>query len=298
MSYLNFKAEMRELASTVEPADQSISPEAQRIGAVALLKVDQKYGEKSESPLSHHATPHSIGVTRRDIQLINLLYPYITEKYRWRIYDLAGIVGAVHDVEQDKGPGENERISGQYGVNLARRSSDQEIASDGFTSRIRLGVNATLAVPDDLMVVRQPNVGRGEPDPIAFTTSFADRNASAMEGTTRMIIDVTNLAYEWFKHPTVAQYKGVIDLQDPFIKGGMNDDVIKPQLEYYFPGDEEKVFEILKDSYNPLIRSTYKAAMVLKNASSLEKALVDIVRVANPKDAVNVALEKLGNIIH
>lgn len=298
MSHIDFRAEMRELAAMVEPADQSMCPEAQRIGAAALLKVDQKYGENSESALSHHASPHSIGVTSRDIQLINLLYSFIEEPYRPRIYDAAGIIGPVHDVEQDNIPGKNESISAEYGVNLARRSSDEEIASDGFTSRIRLGVNSTFAVPDDLMVVSQPNVGRGEPDPIAFTTSFADRNAVAMEGATRMIIDVTNLVYEWSKSPTLPEYKNLLGLQPAFIKGGMRDEVVKPQLEFYFPGNEDEVLEMLKDCYNPLIRSTYKAAMVLKNASNLERALADIVRAANPKDAVNLALEKLGNIIN
>lgn len=298
MNYLHFKGEMRELAAQVEPTNQTICQESQRIGAIALLEVDKKYGENSEGHLSHHATPHSIHMISRNIELLNKLYPYISEEHRPRIYDLAAISGAVHDEEQDLGPGANEKASGQYGVALARKSSDPEIRSEQSAIRIIRAVNGTFALEDKDAVVVQPNVCVGEPDPLVFTMAFADRNAIAMEGTPRMITDVTNLAFEWFKNPTVPQYKKVLGLQARFIKGGMGDEAIKPQLAYHFPDNHEEVFEILWDSYNPIIRSAYKAAMVLPKATGLDEALAKIVSAANPREATRIAQDKLSNIIH
>lgn len=298
MNYLHFKGEMRELAAKVEPEDQYICQEAQRIGAIALHEVDQKYGENSDSPLSHHATPHSIHMISRNIELLNKLYPYIGEERRHRIYDIGAISGAVHDKEQDLGPGANEKASGQYGVDLAKTSTDPEIRSEQSALRIVRAVNGTFAIEDKDMVVAQPNVCVGEPDPLVFTMAFADRNAIAMEGIPRMITDVTNLAFEWFKHPTALQYRKVLELQARFIKGGMGEEAIKPQLAYHFPDNHEEVYDILWDNYNPIIRSAYKKAMVLPKATGLDEALAKIVSAANPREATRIAQDKLSNIIH
>lgn len=299
MSYLDFKAEMRELAALVEPADQTISSEAQRIGAIAFLRIDQKYGEGSELHLSHHATPHSIDMTSRNIKLINLLYPHIGEEHRLGIYDAGAVGSACHDVEQGlEDPGANERASGRFGVNHAKNSSDPVISSDHFAERITRIVDATYAQADEDDVVVQPNVCVGEPDPLVFTTAFADRNAIAMDGVVRMIVDVTNLAFEWFKRPTVPQYKNLLSLQADFIRGGMHDDVIKPQLAYHFPGSDEEVYRLLREKYNPIIKSAYEAAKILPGSIGLDEALSSIVSAKNPVEAAKVALEKFEKIIH
>jgi len=298
MSYLDFKAEMRELDRQVEPAGQSISPEAQRIGAISLLRIDQKYGEESEGHLSHHATPHSIGTTSRNIKLINQLFPHIGEDHRWRIYDCAAVGSTGHDVEQDLGPGANEKASGKFVVYQSMKSSDEDIRSPRFTERSARIIDATYAEEDEDLVIVQPNVCIGEPDPLVFTTAFADRNAIAMEGVGRMIIDVTNLAYEWFKHPTDMQYRDLLGLQAPFIKGGMDDEVIKPQLAYHFPGRDKQVYDILRENYNPQIRHAYKMALILPTLSGFDEAIKKIVSAANPREATKIALNKLGSIIH
>lgn len=308
----NFEASVDQLIGRIEPDGYEFNDTARSLATIALHDVELRYGEKSDNPLPQHNAEHALDVAGRAIELTNLLYEYIPQKYRENIYELALLVGVSHDWEQMLDGG-NERASADYLIGLIEKTDDREINNEWFKARSKKGVLATefeIIEIDDEKIINQVNLGRGkpedgeEPDPLEFIMAFADINGIAMEGESRMSEDVAGLYIEECQKneekPTLEGFRKFVGYQPTFIKSQLDDEHMKPIITYYFyhlePEDDKKdnpVYEALKKKYNPNIRNSYKKAWKLRNTPELLKGFGGVVHRA---DVLGIS-DKLGGII-
>jgi hypothetical protein len=305
----NFEAAVDELIGQIEPEGYEFNETARSLATIALHDVELRYGESSDNSLPQHNAEHALDVAGRAIELTNLVYEFIPEKYQDNIYELALLVGVSHDWEQLLASG-NERASADYLIGLIEKTDDEEINNEWFKARAENGVMATEYEINDDGIINQFNLGRGkpedgeEPDPLEFIVAFADINGIAMEGESRMSEDVAGLYIERCQkkgeNPSEEGLRGFIDYQPTFIKSQLDDEHMKPIIAHYFhhlePEDEEKenpVYEALKNKYNPNIRNSYKKAWKLRNTPELIKGFGEVVHRA---DVLGIS-DKLGGIV-
>jgi hypothetical protein len=305
----NFEAAVDDLIGQIEPEGYEFNETARSLATIALHDVELRYGESSDNSLPQHNAEHALDVAGRAIELTNLVYEFIPEKYRENIYELALLVGVAHDWEQLLDSG-NEQASANYLIGLIEKTDDEEINNEWFKARAENGVMATEFEINDDGIINQFNLGRGkpeegeEPDPLEFIVAFADINGIAMEGESRMSEDVAGLYIERCQkkaeQPSEEGLREFIDYQPTFIKSQLDDEHMKPIIAYYFshlePKDESKenpVYEALKNKYNPNIRKSYKKAWKLRNTPELLKGFGEVVHRA---DVLGIS-DKLGGII-
>lgn len=298
MDYLYFKGEVRELAGSVEPADQTISPEAQRLAAFMFAAIDDKYGKNSNSPNTHHNADHELNVAERSIEFANILYSYIPDEDKPGLYDALVLAAAAHDYEQDLGPGDNERASAKFLIDTVLSSEDPEISEPYFANRLFDLVMVTEVAFGEDNNIEQTNLHAGSTDTAKFIFAFADINGIAMEGKDRMITDATNIFLELYKNPTVESYKNFFMSQIPFLRRRLNDWRITSDIERYFPQFDEEVYLIMEDNFHLNIITAYDFAKEISELKNIEDILGDILKTSNPLYIAKVAVEKLSKIIH
>ena len=306
----NFEGAVDQLIERIEPDGYEFNKTARSLATIALHDVELRYGENSDAPLPQHNAEHALDVAGRAIDLTNLIYEFIPEKYQDKIYELALLIGVSHDWEQLLGNGLNETASAEYLIELIEKSNDKEINNDWFKGRAYRGVMATEFEIDEEGIINQVNLGRGEPepdevpDPLEFIIAFADINGIAMEGEGRMSDDVARLFIEKCqqedKKPTEEGLKGFVNYQPKFIKSQLDDERMKPIIAHYFshlePANQEKnnpVYKAMRKKYNPNIRKAYKKAWRLHNKPELLKGMGGLVESA---DVLGLS-SKLGDII-
>ncbi len=275
---LDFEREVTEIAAMIEPKHgYELAPETIPIAITALEEVDSKYGPSSDHPLSFHNAPHSLGVTRRVVRLTNMLYPFIQPKYQNGIYDLGIIGGATHDIEQELGPGENERVSAE---SAGRQVSDADgvLNTTTFKKRLTRGIVATTVEMKEDGELVQTNLQSGTHDPIKFGMAFADINGIAMEGSKRMWQDATNLYYELNDEPTIG---GLFDFylsQAGFLRQRLNDGRVKSDIAYYFADDIEAVYQVMRGAFHANIVSAHGMAVLLGERPELSNTVGSVVK--------------------
>jgi len=258
---MDYERELTAIATTVEPPDQQVSPEAITIATESLYAIDAKYGPDSDHPLTFHNGPHSLGVTRRVIRFTNMLYPHIRPMYRTGIYDLGMIDGGTHDYEQLLGPGKNEEASGQYAVEQVEAIGTAAMNTKTFQKRLVDGNQATAVVMKEDGEIVQVNVQTGSHDPLKFITSFGDINGIAMEGRRRMLNDATRLAYEIYGEPTLDQLYNFLVNQSFFLRKRLNDGRVKSDIAYYFPDDIDEVYKVMRKAFHSNIVAAHTMAL-------------------------------------
>lgn len=232
------------------------------ISAVSLEAIDSKYGPRSPNPLAFHNAPHSLERCAGGIGLINLVAPYIAKDQLHLIYDLMMLGMAGHDYEQGMNPTSNVRVSARYMINLVERHGGKILNTRTSRNRLQRGTMSTEAHVDDTGRVRQPNVMKGQPDPLIFGMAFTDTGMIAIEGPPRMLSDSTSLIYERFADPTPQQLLGGLADQPQFIRQQFNDYLIKRHIAYHWR-DRAKaraVYRAMHRAYNQNITAAYSLA--------------------------------------
>lgn len=290
----DYERELTAIAATVEPPEQQVTPEAITIATEALYAIDEKYGPDSENPLAFHNGDHSLGVTRRTIRFTNILYPYIRPHHRVRIYDLGMIGGSTHDYERGLGRVEDEKVSGDYAVAQVTELGGPSINNNKFKKRLFDGIQATAVDPKENGDIVQMNLQRGSHDPFKFALSFGDINGIAMEGSTRMFSDATNLCDEMQGgEPPVDEYCNFLISQAGFLRKRLNDPRIKSDIAYYFPDDIDEVYRDMRKAFHSNILSAYATAVAFGERRPELKASVEAA--VHRVGSIDKAL--LGNLI-
>lgn len=259
---IDYERELTTIAA-LAPPDQ-ISPAVIAIGAEALQGIDMKYGPASDNPLDFHYGPHSLGVTRRDVMLINLLYPFIKPAHLKGIYNLGMLIGPTHDWEQSLGQGVNELVSTQYVTDRVIETGVPELNTPEFHSRLIEGCLATAAEPRENGEIIQVNLQTGSRDPLKFITSFGDINGIAMEGRRRMLNDAARLAREKYgSNMTLEQLCSYLFIQEGFLRKRLNDHRVKSDIAYHFPDQADEVYQVMRRAFRTNILSAHGAAVLL-----------------------------------
>ncbi|MEX2014491.1 MAG: hypothetical protein WD885_00970, partial [Candidatus Saccharimonadales bacterium] len=95
----NFEVAVDQLIERIQPDGYEFNETARSLATIALHDVELRYGENSDTSLPQHNAEHALDVAGRAIDLTNLLYEFIPEKYRDKIYELVLLVGVSHDWE-------------------------------------------------------------------------------------------------------------------------------------------------------------------------------------------------------
>lgn len=260
---IDYEREMAAIAATVEPADQSISPAVIALGTEALYGIDEKYGPASDNPLDFHYGPHSLAVTRRNVALLNLLYPFIGQEDRISIYNFSGLVGTHHDWEQLRlGSGANERASADRLMEKVVNSGEAELNTPAAYRRLPAATLATAVMfkPDGEIV--QMNLRTGAPDPLVYVAGFGDINGIAMDGWRRMLNDASRVGRERIgPNMTLVQHYEFLASQQGFLRKRLNDHRVQEDIAYHFPDHAAQVYDVMREAYHANILSAHGMAV-------------------------------------
>ncbi len=306
----NFELAVDQLIEKIEPEGYEFNDSARSLATIALHDVELRYGENSEHPLPRHNAEHGLDVAGRAIELTNLLYDFIPEKYQDNIYELVILIGVSHDWEQLLAAGLNERASADYLISLIEKSGDKEINNEWFKTRAENGIMSTEYEIDDKGVINQLNLGRGkpelgdEPDPLEFIIGFADINGLAMEDEDFMSEELVRLFFEESikkgEEPSEERLEKLVDYQEAFIRSQLNDYRIKSYIAHYFShlepaeeGENNPVYDEMYKAFNPTIRRIYDKAQWLRKTPGVIKGVEDTI---HRMDVLGLS-DKLGKII-
>lgn len=297
MSVVDFHHELESIARTVEPEDAGIPEIVIELSTIALHDVDMRYGPFSRNPMPHHNAEHSLDVAGRVVRLTNLLWDFIPQRYQKDIFALGMHAASGHDYEQSKGPGKNERASAKYVRNTIINRGYQSQLGQKYFQRVGAGIMATEVefVGDKII---QPNLRKGEADPLRFIVAFADINAIAMEGPNRMIRDATNLYFERSAHPKVDHYLDMLASQVKFLRRRLNDWQIEGDIEYYFSAHQDEVYDVMyREFHDNIVQSSEIAGQIAENEAT-EDIIGKIIKGADPLGVGSRAVEALSKFIH
>lgn len=274
---MDFEKELDKLSGQLENEAFGISLPARAVATRALYEVDSRYGENSDHPLEYHNAHHALDVIKRGVHLTSLLTPYIAGDYRRSMYDLVTVGGAIHDSERGMGDGYNEKLSAEYGEQLIQSNGySREINTKRFMRTLREGVLATQVEREDSGKVQQINLRQGSHDPFKFILASADINGIAMEGPKRMVRDATNLCYELHDgNPSADELYNFIILQPKFLRDRLQDDQIKPDIEYYFKDQSESVYDVVSREFGGTIKTAYSKALELASLPLIHRIVSD-----------------------
>jgi len=280
---VSFERQITGIADDID-SDYKLASETIPIAVHALEEVDRRYGPESPTPLEFHNAHHSIGVARRNVRLSNLLHHYIPPSFRPKIFELAILAGATHDLEQGLGNDANERASTAWGIQ-AVEEFDGELNTKTFKRRLLRANLATSVVLDAGGELVQVNLQRGSRDPIKFITAFGDINGIAMEGDKRMWQDATNVYLEMTVEPTAeGLYDFLAGRQKRFMRNRLNDGRIKSDIAYYFPDTVDDVYSDMRKAYHTNIITAFGLARMLEERSDLKSSVAHIVRSFESRD--------------
>ncbi len=268
---LDFEKELAGIVAMIPP-EYELAPETVPIALQAYEDVDARYGADSAHPLPFHNAPHSVGMTRRAVRMAKILMPYIRPQYRDGFYDLTLVGPAVHDYDQDSGPGPNEENSIVYGVQKIEEM-DGVLNTTSFKERLARGVRATKVEMRDDGELVQTSLLSGSHDPIKFDMGFSDINGIAMEGSKRMWCDATNLYYEISDEPTVDGLYNFLINQAGFLRQRLNDGRVKADIAFYFANDVEAVYGDMHKAFHANIISAYNLAVLLGEHPELKSVI-------------------------
>ncbi len=275
---MDWEKEVSELSKAVESRGVEICNESKTVATEALEEVDARFGEKSDNPLPYHNATHALDVMKRSFRITNAVLPYIYKPYQCKIYDLALIGSATHDIERGQEKSLDEKLSADFAVNMIRSRGHSPINQSKFISRLRDGILATKVTRRPDGNIQQVNLRKGSRDPFKLILATADINGIAMEGPKRMTRDAINLCYELHQgNPTSEELLDFILSQRAFLKERLSDKQIKPDLEYYFKDSSKEVYELGRNEFHGTIDDAYSVAIKLANLplvrNSIDSAL-------------------------
>lgn len=275
---LDIEDRLTHMATMVEPAGVEIRPEAIAIGTTLLREVDTKYGPDSDHPLSFHNASHGLDMTERLILVLNLLWPFMEDRYREDIYDLAMVGGPGHDWRQLlKTPGLNEQYSSKRTIKEVEAHGGP-LNTDRFKRRLDLGIMATAVQFLPTGEIVQARLQSGEADQFKFAMAFGDINGIAMEGPARMVQDATNHYYEITDEPTVDGWFKFLIGQEGFLSERLNDRRIKADIAYHFPDSIEEVYAAMYGAFHKNIVAAHGLAVLLGKRPELKVPVAAAVR--------------------
>ena len=245
---VDFEKQVTDIVATIEP-EYTLAPETIPITVSALEEVNRRYGPDSDNPLPFHDAPHSLGVTRRGVILTNILWPYINPKHQRKLFDAVMIGGATHDLEQGLEPHIGERASTEWAIARVTEA-DGPLNTKIFKKRLMLGNLATAFEVDRAGRLVQINLLRGSRDPIKFIMGAADMGGIAMEGPDRMWHDGTGIYLEKDSDPTARGLSKALPEQERFMRQRFNDERVKSEIAFYFPRNQEAIYQDLYDAFH------------------------------------------------
>lgn len=293
----SYENQLDEIASTIQPEGYQLEATTIPLALRGIEMMDERYGPESDNPRPYHDGQHEIDVIRRSVRLTNILYPFITETKRRKIYELGFAVGAWHDVVQGMvTQGADERASAKVGL-AALSELDSPLNTKAFKLRFKLGVLATEAVHGADGQITQPHMRSGSHDPIKYIAASADINGIAMEGPARMLEDATNLALEVYgEKPSKEEYGHFLVNQAGFLKDRLNDDQVVGDLSYYFPPDDvESIYAQTHKAFHPNIDAAVTIARAMKSRPELQRTIAGALTLLSPEQVKSKAGSLLGH---
>lgn len=257
--------EVDSLTETISRPGYELEPSARHIAIEGFKTLDEIYGEGSANHLFFHNADHSLGHTRRGVELTNLLIDDIPPEYQEFIYELILMDGAWHDrVQGQKEFGLNERLSAMYLIAQIATSGDTPINTQRTRIRAHDGVIVSTAYLEQDANVVQPYLGEGEPDPLKFIEAFVDVDAIAMEGIVNMLDTTRKLVKENYENPTPSHFYGFAVNEKPFLRKRLNNIRMKSFIARYFPGAEDSVFDKMWDAFHDNIVAAHAFAEAIE----------------------------------
>jgi hypothetical protein len=287
--------ELTAVAQKITAPDYGYREASVRVGAQLLELVDSKYGLGSPRPLLQHNVNHSLEVTDGVVELINIIYPFMTHEQRVGVYDKALIAGPGHDAEQDLGEEENERASGLIVEEFLIASGDELLTLEEFRRGVNEGIIATTAVhvldeKTDEVKILQPHVMAESRDPFSWAMAKGDLGGIPMRGLRRLIGDPARLYFDKAEKPSIDGLCSMLLYQQTFLRSQLQEEQTKEELGFFFDEDSAEVlYQTLYEKYHdrviemyglaksfesklPLIRS--KIELALKGADFADRALL------------------------
>lgn len=260
----DFRERLDDIVSDVAVPGYVVNPASIEVAEWALHAIEARYGPDSDSPLAYHNADHALDVCRRAVRLTNVVYPYLKPEHHAKIFDLAIVCGAGHDLEQSLGSGANERASAEAMMAKVLEIDDPVINNKKFLQRMKLGILATEVHRNEEGELVQTNLRTGSRDPIKLIMANADINGIAMEGNARMIRDVTHLCQEAYGEPTAEQYYKFLIDQAGFLRQRLHDEQIIPDITYFFPDDADAVYRDTRKLFQGNIVDAYRLALFME----------------------------------
>lgn len=259
----DFERELAGIAQMV-PDGYELAPQTLPLATEAVYGLDAKFGPESPHPREFHNADHSVDVCRRDVRLTTLLLPYVPPEFQPYIFDLAILGPALHDWEQDLGPGPNERASTEHGIALIEEKGGRELNTDEFKTRLTDEIEATTIAMLDTGEIVQVNIQKGSHDPAKFNLAFADINGIAMEGPRRMVRDGTHLYQEMLASPedfTIDGLYAFLADERRFLRQRLNDHRVRADIAYHYPDHIEEVYGVMRKAFHSNIISAHRLAV-------------------------------------
>ncbi|MFI5270623.1 MAG: hypothetical protein ACHQT9_01080 [Candidatus Saccharimonadales bacterium] len=269
---LDFEPRLRETASDIEVEGYELR-EATIPGVARLIGgVNDRYGPESDNPLSYHNGEHGMDIIDRGVKLANILYPYMKPHHQRGIFDVIFWSGGGHDSVQGLSGDQASEIASSHLVSTeAKSTGDRYLGSKLFERRTNDAVLSTAVLWTPKGELVQPNVLRGSHDPAKLIMSNADINGIAMEGSSRMFVDVVNLCYEMNGgQADVDEVYEFLLSQAGFLKERLNDERVKTDIAYYFPETVEEIYGEMRGIFRPNILLAYATAKLLSDRSRFE----------------------------
>jgi hypothetical protein len=264
---IDYEQKLTAIAESSTVPDQQVHPAIIDLGTRALQGLDARYGPESDHPLGFHYGPHSLGVVRRNILLVGLLYEFIPEEQQPGLLNLGMAVGSKHDDEQLLGPGKNERASADNLLDELTATGVPELNTPIFMQRAEAGSLATTVKFGKNEEITQTHMRIGEPDPFIFISGFGDINGIAVDGRRRMFNDAARLAREKYgPDMTLREMNSFMLFQEGFLRKRLNDHRIKGDIAYHWPDPEvaKKVYKVLHHAFHANIIAAHSAAVIMR----------------------------------
>lgn len=242
-----------------------------------LDEMHDKYGDSaSENYLVYHNDIHAYDVVHRVVVLSNTFRENAPDAFDDHSITLALIAAAGHDIIQKQATerATDEDLSAEY----MRQVMIERGYSELDANRVAHAIIATTA-EKSASGVHQTRVREGEPDPIKLIVAMADIQATTMEGTDRMLIDVARLYFE-INPPSSCSVSEHINGLSAFMLGQINFigdrlDSIPGDLRYYFSEHTAQAIEVSNRIAfrNKGLSVIHTARDVHKEASKLVESL-------------------------